>query len=430
MKKITAKENDKELLFKEFGIIYNEYFDSYHNSNITRDYYIKKSKYSKSSINDVFKTFQIFKEQAFNYLNLNEEVIKTKMIETKNNNLLNNENKILKRELTKLELKDSIENKILTEYKDHLNSLDLTKLKISNEIFKQETRKISILNLSDWHCGEQVKKKELNGINEYNIKIMVERVDRIINDFIYHNQTFGITETNIFFEGDLLAGDIHQELERTNEENVSYILFFLQKYIIEKLLYISQFFNKINVLFVVGNHGRIRQGKPYYKEKVQMNWEYILANQIKITLDLIQKDEKNKKINIDVPESAFSIKEVNGRRFLVTHGEIFSGKSGGGFASIPYYSLVASSAKMYGTLSQIGFDPSLIYFEDCLIGHLHSDASVNMFNGGKMYINGCVIGSSEMSIYGCKSISKIVQNMLIVNSYKNVHAIIPIYGVY
>jgi DNA repair exonuclease SbcCD nuclease subunit len=67
-------------------------------------------------------------------------------------------------------------------------------------------------------------------------------------------------------------------------------------------------------------------------------------------------------------------------------------------------------------------------FHDCIIGHLHTDSVVNLYNGGRMYVNGSLIGTSEFSLYNVKSVSKIVQIMIVVNSYHNVHALLPLYG--
>ena len=133
------------------------------------------------------------------------------------------------------------------------------------------------------------------------------------------------------------------------------------------------------------------------------------------------------KITIDVPESPFTIKEVNGCRFLVTHGDILSGGGSGGFAGISYYSLASSSAKMLGALSQIGDIEGLV-FNNIIMGHLHSTASVSLFQGGVLFINGCLIGTNEFSLHKMKSIAKVEQTMLIVNSKGRVINNITLFG--
>lgn len=415
MSKITRKE-----IINDFIVVNDKFRKEFPNEVINRKYYTSNSKYGWKFEN-VFKDFTELKQIAL------KDSIQN----------LDNEKKIfkLKQEVSDLKEqkdflidKDNAEEKLLRTFKEHLSKLDLSNLNVDKTFFEIKTKKESILQISDIHAGETVKLSEMFGINEYTIEIMKNRLDRIFNDFIFHNKEFGITNTHLFFLGDIFSGEIHKELERTNEENIVEIFFILQNYFVEKLLYLANFFNNIKVVFIVGNHGRIMQGKPYYKEKVKMNYEYLFGKQMQTIFDILQKNDKDKKIEIDVPESAFVIKEVNGRKFLLNHGEIFTGKGSGGFAGIPYYSIVASAAKFYGALQQIGFNPEYNGFSDVCIGHLHSNAIVSLFNGGNMYVNGSIIGTSEYSLYQMKSVSKIVQNMIVVNNFGNVHCYIPLYG--
>lgn len=423
MKIKKIKANSKEELLKDYLDLYAKF-----KTDISRDFYRKNGVYSEGSIGKFWSGYPEFRKEA-------EAIYGLGMKEEKKNILLEDEFKKLKKEFNKLELKDSIEERILDDYKECIKSIDLSNLKVSKEIFNRETKKESIFLLSDWHAGEVIKKEEMNGINEFNLKILRNRVDRVFNDFIFHNKEFGITDTHLFMLGDLLAGEIHEELERTNERNVVEVLFIIQELIIEKILLLCEHFNSITIVFIPGNHGRVKKGKPYFKEKNSLNWETILSKQIQNIFDIIQRDNEVKKVKIKVSDSAFSIDKVNGRSFLNTHGDILT-KGTGGFAGIPYYSLISTSAKLHGALSQIdiikdALNKQGIYenqFQDICCGHLHTDAVVNLYNGGKIYMNASLVGTSEFSLFNVKAVSKIIQTMIVVNSYSNVHAVLPIYG--
>ena len=217
----------------------------------------------------------------------------------------------------------------------------------------------------------------------------------------------------------MLAGTIHDELARNNDLNEVEALLYLQPYLIKKFSELTEIFNRIDVEVIVGNHGRLLPGKPYYKKKTIMNYEYLLGMQLKMYFDLLRNNKKNNKININVPKSAFIVKEINGNKFLVTHGDILSGQGSGGFAGIPFYSICMSSSKLYGILHQIGYTED-IRLDNIIMSHLHSTAKIPIFNGGICYVGGCVIGTNEYSLVKMRSVAKREQLMLIVDDFGDI----------
>ena len=373
---------------------------------VTRDYYLKYGKYNKTQIDSTFGNFTNAKNATISEDDVDTDTLilqkKVIQLEEKNRGLEKDKKELLKRSID--------EDDLIELYEQQIKPIQLPE-KIKFTSIKEDNRnKEAILMLSDFHLGEVVIPEEVNFANAYNSKIMIERLDRIFYYLRYYCKKFDIKKLNLLFLGDLLSGSIHNELIRSNEFNEADAIFFLQEYLIKKLIEIENSFSSINIEFVVGNHGRFSV-KPEHKTAAKLNWEYILAKQMQQCFDYIQKE--NKKININISPSLYKIINITDRSFLISHGTFMTGSGTGGFAGIPYYSLAQTSAKLYGALEQIGIKNSN-KFQDILLGHLHTTASLGMFNGGTLRINGCIIGTNEFSLNKMKSVAKIEQTMLIV----------------
>ena len=373
---------------------------------VTRDYYLKYGKYNKTQVDSTFGNFTNAKSAAISEDDVDTDslILQKKVIqlEEKTRDLEKEKKELLKRSIN--------EDDLVELYDQQIKPIQLCDPIKFTSIKEDNRNKEAILMLSDFHLGEVVIPEEVNFANEYNSKIMIKRLDRIFYYLQYYCELFKIKKLNLLFLGDLLSGAIHNELVRTNELNEVDAIFFLQEYLTKKLLEIENSFSSINIEFVVGNHGRFSV-KPEHKTAAKLNWEYILAKQLQSCFEYIQKEDK--KININISPSLYKIVTIAGRSFLISHGTFMTGSGTGGFAGIPYYSLAMTGAKLYGALEQIGVKNS-IKFQDILLAHLHTTASVGMFNGGTLRINGCLIGTNEFSLNKMKSSAKVEQTMLIV----------------
>ena len=394
----------KESLLKELLEISLKY-DKKNPKNIggvTRDFYLENSE-NNYNFKKFWKTFEDFKksghlEKEKAVLNLNKKVYSLK-----------DETKKLKKEKALL-LKEVISHEHLLDlYKENLET-SFAYPSVSSKTYPESSTEL-ILNISDVHLGEVVKPEEVNYVNEYNKEVCITRLNTLFNETIKQSKKFNSHTIHIMLNGDILSGGIHQELARNSDLNEVESLFYIQNYLINKFVEISEYFNKINVTCIVGNHSRILAGKPYFKEKILMNYEYLLGKQLELYFNTL---DSNKKIIIDVPLSPFVVKNIKGLNFLVLHGDILTGSGSGGFAGIPYYSICMSSAKFYGVLAQLGITESLL-FDHILMGHLHSTAKIPLFNGGICYVNGSVIGTNEYSLFKMRSVAKQEQLLLVLD---------------
>jgi hypothetical protein len=73
---------------------------------------------------------------------------------------------------------------------------------------------------SDWHWGEVVDPNQINGVNTFNVaiaqdraKVMIEKSIDLLKNHIAHSDYPGIV---FILGGDMVSGDIHEELMATN----------------------------------------------------------------------------------------------------------------------------------------------------------------------------------------------------------------------
>jgi len=406
-KKQVATKEECIVEFQRIGEMYQEDFPDMNNIP-SRDYFRKNAKVKDVDWKTYWETYQEFKQEVLNILGIEEDefFFEKKVLS------LSEQVKDLKKERKKL-LKQSINYEdFLDAYKESLQLIP--DLPSHEKPLSYSSNKDLILQISDAHLGETVLPEEVNHANEYNKYICFERMDTIFENVVRYAKKIKVDNLYIILNGDLLCGFIHRELERTSDLSEVDAIKWMHDYLVKKFCSLTKYFNAIDVTIMVGNHGRILQGKPYWKGKVKMNFEYILGMMLQENFKLRTELGKNKKITINLPEAVWTIKRIKNLDFLITHGDILTGAGSGGFARIPFYSIAMSSALLYGVLAQIGIS-STVKFDYILMAHLHTTTKIPLFNGGYCFVNGCIIGTNEFSMYKMKSIAKKEQLMLIID---------------
>jgi hypothetical protein len=130
---------------------------------------------------------------------------------------------------------------------------------------------VPTLLASDWHGDEVVKADQINGVNAFNRAIWTARTKRMFSktiDLLIHHMH---KPNNDYFVldlgGDMLSGNIHEELRETNEAPVSQSMLHLVDLLIAGIDLLLTHFPKIVVNAVPGNHGRWDK-KPRAKNRV------------------------------------------------------------------------------------------------------------------------------------------------------------------
>ena len=243
---------------------------------------------------------------------------------------------------------------------------------------------IPVLKLSDWHIGEKINPAETEGFGEFNWYIAQQRVYTLVDDFISWVMTqrtgYPIDECAVFFEGDYISGDIHKELQVTNEFPIPVQTANAGLLMGEAIARIAPHFAKVSVYQVgADNHGRL-QPKPQFKQKTQNSMSYLCHVICNSYL------AKHTNLNIVTSDGIKYLANVNGKKFLIEHGDTVKAWMG-----IPYYGLERHRAREATRRmnSEIGFDYQSI-------AHWHVPGMVS----GNIIINGSLSGTTEFD-HGC-----------------------------
>lgn len=184
---------------------------------------------------------------------------------------------------------------------------------------------VPTLFASDWHWGEVVDPKQINGVNEYNMTIAQRRARQMVERAVALLKTHLVTlhYPGIVFAlgGDMVSGDIHEELSETNERPMMPALLDLMGVLTWCIRTLADEFGHVFVPAVTGNHGRTTK-KPRAKGRVYTNYDWLLYQ------FLAKAFEGDNRIRFMIPDGPDARYAVFGHRYLLTHGDQFRGGDG------------------------------------------------------------------------------------------------------
>jgi len=190
---------------------------------------------------------------------------------------------------------------------------------------KQAHKAIPSLLLTDIHYGEKVVPDEIGGVNCYSTEIAEQRIRRacegavkLCRDYFSGLEYDGFS---LMLGGDMVSGDIHDELRETNQEATTESVVGVLECLIAGVRVIADHFGQVHIGAVVGNHGRTTK-KPRAKGKARDSFDGLVYQ----LLALWMRDDPRITIQIATgPDLHFP---VYGTRYCLTHGDQFKGGSG------------------------------------------------------------------------------------------------------
>lgn len=235
--------------------------------------------------------------------------------------------------------------------------------------------------VSDVHDGEVISANEINGINAFNPEICERRMHRYFSAVCTIGQRWADdTECMgvlLALAGDLMSGDIHEELRITNAMTSQEQCIHVSVLIAAGMKMLLETYGAIHVVGVPGNHGRSTQ-KPTAKLYARLSYDNLILAMVESHF----KDDK--RVTFQYGAAKDQMTPVFGRTVFTTHGDKIGTKGGMGFAG-PVLPIVRGSKKIEAQQAGIGRRPDLIQF-----GHYHTTA-----NPGNILANGSVPGYSE-----------------------------------
>jgi hypothetical protein len=217
---------------------------------------------------------------------------------------------------------------------------------------------------SDTHYGEQVSLDETNGVNKYNKDIAKKRMFRLFDttvDLAFNHMGRAKTEYPgivVMLGGDMIGGDIHEELLATNDRTPQQAVNDLTDILGAGLEKMASKFGKVFVPSVVGNHGRSTR-KPRMKGRVYTNYDW------SIYTNLERYFRKEKHIQLYVPPSADAQFKIFHSRYLLTHGDSMGVAGGDGIIGA-IGPIMRGAIKIGRAEAQMGRD-----FDHLVMGHWH-----------------------------------------------------------
>lgn len=238
------------------------------------------------------------------------------------------------------------------------------------------------LFLSDWHWDEVVDPRQMNGVNAYNREIAVRRLETcfakassLLFDSMHKPQYDYCT---VILGGDMLSGNIHEELRETNEAPIAQSILHLLDHLVAGLTMLYDRFGKLYLPCVVGNHGRFDK-KPRAKHRAHDNFEYLLYHFLK------KHFRTEPHIHFDIADGAFLPFQTYGTKYLLAHGDQAKGGSGIAGALSPLMLMDHRTRKRAMATEQP--------YHMLLLGHWHQLMSVK-----GMRINGAGKGLDEWAL--------------------------------
>ena len=243
---------------------------------------------------------------------------------------------------------------------------------------------VPVLEISDLHVGEVVQPNEVEGFNKFNWAIAQAGLFGIVTDFLQWVEVqrgfYTIEECAVMLKGDYVSGDIHAELLATNEFPLPVQTANAGTLIGEVLRRVAGHFKRVTVWGCgADNHGRL-QPKPQAKQKAANSMSFLVHH---IAASAVSRCPN---IRMELSEGIKQLATVNGKRFLIMHGDTLKG-----WAGLPWYAFAREAGRE--AIRRMFTSKGFHYLG---IAHFHTPC----FHEARVLVNGSLSGTSEFD-YGC-----------------------------
>lgn len=243
---------------------------------------------------------------------------------------------------------------------------------------------VPCLMWSDWHWGEVVSGSELGGVNQFNYTVAHARAKQLVHTTVDLLKTYTVNPSYpgvvLNLGGDMVTGDIHEELTNTNSAPIMPTVIDLFGVLTESIGTLADVFGRVFVPCVTGNHGRNTR-KIQSKQRAYTSFDWLLYQ-------LLDKHfQRDDRVTFYIPDSADAAYRVYGHRYLLTHGDQFRG--GDGIIG-PLGPIMRGDNKKRSRNSQMGRD-----YDTMVIGHFHQ-----LMMLPRLIVNGSLKGYDEYAYQG------------------------------
>lgn len=244
---------------------------------------------------------------------------------------------------------------------------------------------VPVTIFSDPHIGEVVLKRATNGFNEYNMAIAEERVEKYFDKLImlcrdHHTGHYPGLVLNML--GDNVSGGIHDELRKTDEEEVIPCVLKARDWLTAGIRRCADHFGRVYIPTACGNHGRLTH-RPEFKKYHEKNWDFLIYK-------MLEKEfQDDKRVQFDLRPSNDVHYRVFNERYLACHGDMLGVKGGDGIIG-------SIGPVMRGEVKQAGQSSAMgMAFDKLIIGHWHQRLWLP-----RAIVNNAIKGFDEFAMKG------------------------------
>jgi predicted phosphodiesterase len=256
---------------------------------------------------------------------------------------------------------------------------------------KMHKREAIVLMLSDVHMGEVVDINAMGGRNSYNVGIAQCRLERYFQVVIkLATEHWSGPDPDCIYlvlGGDMVSGEIHDELAKTNSLLSLPAVRAVSQCIVAGLDLLARAFPKIpiNVISVPGNHGRTTR-KPESKQFAVNSYDTLVAWEVE---SWFTARGTNENVSFSAPQSGDALVNIHGWNILFTHGDRIGSRGGQGFIG-PAATATRGMKKVVEDFLSEGQIVDWI-----VMGHLHTPLQLEYG-----FVNPSLVGPSEYSRSG------------------------------
>jgi len=244
---------------------------------------------------------------------------------------------------------------------------------------------------SDWHLGETVDMAETNGSNAYNLAIAGARLQKLVDktvslckEHMVNTEYPGII---VMLGGDMVTGEIHDELTRTNDADPLPTVLWARDNIVAGLKRLADVFGRVFVPCVAGNHGRMSK-RIEHKHFAVRNYDWLIST-------LCEKyfhDVGDTRVKFFIPESNEAAFRVYDHKYLLLHGHDL-GTSGGDGIIGALGPIMRGRMKVGNQQRSFGLD-----FDTLVVGHWHQYITIR-----GLIVNGTMKGFDGFARSGIRA---------------------------
>ena len=245
---------------------------------------------------------------------------------------------------------------------------------------KESAPGVPTLMLSDLHWGEVVQPAQINHVNDYNIRIAHERMDTCVNAAVH---LLRILSPKLDYPGivlplggDMISGNIHDELTATNELNTMPTVLDLYGKLVGVISTMADTFKHVFLPCVSGNHGRDTH-KIWNKDRHATSFDWLLYQ------FLAKRFEGDKRVTFFIPDGPDAYYKVYDHAYLLTHGDQF--RSFGDSMIGALGPILRGDHKKRSRNAQVDME-----YDTLLLGHWHQ-----YVHHSRVIINGSLKGYDE-----------------------------------